>query len=769
MDLQFITTRPHPYNSRANDAVRSYIMTRLEQIQSETGALTIDNDILSNTTWYADKAVHYFEGNNIVVKIEGQQSALKGVLLSAHYDSVYVSYGATDDGMGIATLLQLVSYFAKNKPSRSVIFNINNNEESGLHGAHAFLKHPWSKDVGFFLNLEGAGAGGLPIVFRTSSYQVTQALKTSPHPHGSILCTDAYTLGLIRSGTDYSVYTAAGMSGLDFAFYQRRSYYHTLRDTISSLDGHGSLWTFMDSTLSMGIALSQIEPVDTADSQDNQLPLHFDIFATALALFTLKHFFVANIIVLVIGLSFYIIHGVYADRSLLSSQAFSKDTIYLPLTGIFSIILLVGLCFAYVFINPYIVHSSNYLVAFTFWILAFVAFHLPLSYLAENLHETILYEMNLFWWLVLLLNAVLLIRRGIGGLYFVTFFYVTSLLALMISSLETKETAENTAGVQDSDLASERTPLLPRRNEQDQTLQVNHGSCWLWSLKILLCVPVPVCLMMQIGIIVLNALSQTLPDGSSPLFVYAFIALVSLLLVLPIVPFVAVIPRYVSFALILLFILISGVNLLSPPFLEQSPLKVFYHQNVNLTDNTNTVQLAGLEGYIQKVAHQIPSALHNPIVCEPSDRGLTACSWSSATTITRDMVSVSTETLQPGQATLKLKGEDTRFCRIRFDTPVVSFHVHETTGDIQEGYLLPPNRVKELRFWSRERGKEFLVDVTWPANETLRGRASCQWSDSEDWEKRSPAFQEVLAFLPSWSLASSLKDGPVEASLEFTV
>lgn len=87
---------------------------------------------------------------------------------------------------------------------------------------------------------------------------------------------DAYALGLIRSGTDYSVYTAAGMSGLDFAFYQRRSYYHTLRDTISSLNGHGSLWVLMDSSLSMGIALSQIEPVDTADSQDNQPPFYFD-------------------------------------------------------------------------------------------------------------------------------------------------------------------------------------------------------------------------------------------------------------------------------------------------------------------------------------------------------------------------------------------------------------------------------------------------------------------------------------------------------------
>lgn len=153
-------------------------------------------------------------------------------------------------------------------------------------------------------------------------------------------------------------------------------------------------------------------------------------------------------------------------------------------------------------------------MAFSFWILAFVSVHLPLSYLAQGLHKTILYEMNLFWWFILLLNVVLLIPRGIGGLYFVTFFYATSLLALAISSLETKETVEHNAEV-DSDPQSETTPLLPRRAEQNQISRANYGSCWLWSLKILLCVPVPVCLITQIGIVVLNALSQTLPDGSS--------------------------------------------------------------------------------------------------------------------------------------------------------------------------------------------------------------------------------------------------------------
>jgi Zn-dependent M28 family amino/carboxypeptidase len=79
----------------------------------------------------------YFEGNNILVKIDGKQPEMDVVLFAAHFDSVSTAPGAADDGMGVATLLQLVEYFANNTPRRTVVFNINNGEEDGCNGAHA--------------------------------------------------------------------------------------------------------------------------------------------------------------------------------------------------------------------------------------------------------------------------------------------------------------------------------------------------------------------------------------------------------------------------------------------------------------------------------------------------------------------------------------------------------------------------------------------------------------------------------------------------------
>lgn len=90
--------------------------------------------------------------------------------------------GATDDGMGVATLLQLVDYFSKNRPKRDVIFNINNGEEDGLNGAHAFLEHPWSALPTVFLNLEGAGSGGSVSPLHTQQRQLTKWVTLNRRP-----------------------------------------------------------------------------------------------------------------------------------------------------------------------------------------------------------------------------------------------------------------------------------------------------------------------------------------------------------------------------------------------------------------------------------------------------------------------------------------------------------------------------------------------------------------------------------------------------------
>lgn len=145
--LPKVSARPHPFNSHANDLVRDFILERLGDIASQHPHVAIDYDVVSNASWATNLLsttlrAFYQEGNNILVKVEGTDPVYResgGYLLSAHYDSVSTAPGTTDDSMGVVTLMQMVEHFAKHRPKRTVVFNINNNEESGLNGAHAYV------------------------------------------------------------------------------------------------------------------------------------------------------------------------------------------------------------------------------------------------------------------------------------------------------------------------------------------------------------------------------------------------------------------------------------------------------------------------------------------------------------------------------------------------------------------------------------------------------------------------------------------------------
>lgn len=179
-DLETITRYYHPYNSHANDRVRDYLLARVKQHVAaknlSSDQVHIIDDKVSNVTFSSGDTSVYFEGTNVIIAIRGSEdkeafyspsnSPLQttrvakngGVLVNAHYDSVSTGYGATDDGVGIVSVLQLLSYFTEesNWPKKTVVLLLNNGEEDFLNGAKAFMRHPISQVPHTFLNLEGA-------------------------------------------------------------------------------------------------------------------------------------------------------------------------------------------------------------------------------------------------------------------------------------------------------------------------------------------------------------------------------------------------------------------------------------------------------------------------------------------------------------------------------------------------------------------------------------------------------------------------------------
>ena len=266
LDLQLLTRTYHPYNSHPNDDVRDWLLRRIEAILDVNGVspeandkqidlstatglapVIVFSDVLSNVSFSSSGSDGkpgisvYFEGTNIIVYIRGSDEEengswwLKdatprqgGVLVNAHYDSVSAGFGATDDGVGVITVLQLIKHFTTQgqQPKRGIVALLNNGEEDSLNGARAFGQHPMSRFTHTFVNLEGAGAGGRAALFRSTDTEITRAYTGARHPFGNCGSGDAFKRGVIRSQTDYVVFNGLlGLRGLDVAFLNPRARY----------------------------------------------------------------------------------------------------------------------------------------------------------------------------------------------------------------------------------------------------------------------------------------------------------------------------------------------------------------------------------------------------------------------------------------------------------------------------------------------------------------------------------------------------------------
>ncbi|KAG8906195.1 hypothetical protein FRB99_007411 [Tulasnella sp. 403] len=808
-DLQSITTYPHPYDSHQNDVVRQHVLDRVAKTAAEYGYVHVSDDNTSNAT-YAGGQVVYFEGNNVLVKIDGSDPDSKGgVLFSAHFDSVSTAPGATDDGMGVATLLNLVDYFAKNQPQRDVIFNINNGEEDWLNGAHAFLEHPWASIPTVFLNLEGAGNAGRPLLFRTSNTGVTKAFRASHHPHGNVLSADAFKARLVRSGTDFEVYDENGMRGLDLAFYRKRSRYHTKYDSVAVMGGKASLWAMMEAALRTGNALVSLSKQQETEGGD---VVYFDIFGRAMAVLSQKAMLIIDVILLIVGPLVVAASVFYLYREK-KFQWTMKGWGRFPLAMLLAVSATCGLGVVYSKLATFIVYSSGYAVftslLCTFYLimhgtLVALEWYRPTGDIQQRF--IVLLETYLFWWALLVVATTYLNGRHIGGLYFITFFHAGCLSALPVGFVEllsgtvvqTNHAGSNGRHEDDEELPSERTPLLSARADRDvDAVQDSHWTKPLWGLEFILSAVFPVILASQLLLVVLTALGETLGDGNPATTVYLLIAVFVTFISIPIAPYAHKVHRTITYVIILIWAITVLYNTLSFPFSPASPLKVYFQQTADLDYDelgaNNTVRLVGVPGYLEKyIAEAIPSGndarRHETLSCGAVDSpkvGLSSCTFPSlapnvAPWLTtsnaaqplkparRQLLEYKTTRLTANSGMISIHGQNTRSCRIYFDDPVVSVRVKGGNDRMQDKYPMPEGGLKEVRLWSRTWDRTFEVLVEWEGKtraEALTGRVACEWAEMR--EERIPALDEVVSFLPAWAVVSKLADGLFEGTKRF--
>jgi hypothetical protein len=233
--VKIISQKPHFVGSKNHEDVAQYLVNELKNLGLSTsiqeGFTLSDGGTL-------------VKSKNIVARIKGT-SKEKALLLLSHYDSAPHSYsfGASDDGVGIAVIVECVRAFLHNKaaPKNDIIVLFSDAEEVGLNGAALFVaQHQWAKNVGLVLNLEARGSSGPSYMLMETNKGNANMVKAfadgnANYPVSNSLMYSIYKM--LPNDTDLTVFREQGkIQGFNFAFIDNHFNYHTARDNYENLD-----------------------------------------------------------------------------------------------------------------------------------------------------------------------------------------------------------------------------------------------------------------------------------------------------------------------------------------------------------------------------------------------------------------------------------------------------------------------------------------------------------------------------------------------------
>src|SRR5215468_10461966 len=121
---------PHPVGSAAHDTVRDRVAAALR---------ALDYTVEIQHTFACNAAASCGAVDNLIARRPGQTPGGKAVVVAAHYDSVPAGPGASDDGTGVASALEIARAIRHDTLANPVVFLIDDGEESGLLGAEGYL------------------------------------------------------------------------------------------------------------------------------------------------------------------------------------------------------------------------------------------------------------------------------------------------------------------------------------------------------------------------------------------------------------------------------------------------------------------------------------------------------------------------------------------------------------------------------------------------------------------------------------------------------
>lgn len=217
----------HPVGSLADAAVRNGIVAQLTRLGYQPRV---------QEAFVCEENGGCGDVKNILARLGGQEPG-PAVMVAAHYDSVPAGPGASDDGAGTVSVLEIARALKASAPLRHpVIFLIDEGEEAGLFGAVAFVQDdPWAKDVRAVVNMDNRGTSGSSTMFETGSankWLMRMYAKAVRRPNADSLSYTVYKT--LPNDTDFTIFKHAGYQGFNFAFLDQVTHYHTPLDNVAN-------------------------------------------------------------------------------------------------------------------------------------------------------------------------------------------------------------------------------------------------------------------------------------------------------------------------------------------------------------------------------------------------------------------------------------------------------------------------------------------------------------------------------------------------------
>lgn len=278
----------------------------------------------------------YANVTNILVKVEPEfGNGQNALLISSHFDTATGTKGASDDGVSIAIMLEILRIVSKHPPKfGALIFNFNGAEETLLQASHGFItQHPWKEQVKAFMNLEAAGAGGRELLFQTGSDILGVAYASGAvYPHASSVAQEVFQSGVIPSDTDYRIYRDYGkVPGMDFAYIANGYVYHTWLDDVTQIQ-LGAVQRFGENLIGTIQQLTKEESIlaSVSSHENSEKHIYFDIHGMFIGSILAAHSFWFNVVVFLAGCTYMITSkitpkqvGIYDCMSSLLKTCFS--------------------------------------------------------------------------------------------------------------------------------------------------------------------------------------------------------------------------------------------------------------------------------------------------------------------------------------------------------------------------------------------------------------------------------------------------------------